>query len=387
MVAAQPGAGPSGPGTPVVEAARSQGAGRRPRRAYLDNLKVVLVAAVILGHAFITYGDLGSWVYREPSDDEVFTLVANAFVALGSLFAMGLFFLIAGLLTPGPLERKGTAGFLRDRLVRLGVPFAAYVVLIYPLAEWAGGQGEDTPLAALREAWFTPDPGPLWFVGVLLLFSTGYAAWRAARPAPASSPPFRPSVLVWCVVAIALGDLVVRLRFTMNSDQVLSAHVWQWPQCLALFVLGLLCAERGWLQPVPTRVRRVGGWATLTGMAVVLAAMVTADGPDAFLGGLTWQAALTSTCEGVVAVGLAMWMLGTFERHVDHAGPLASALGRSAFGAYVLQVPVLLGCALLVRGLAIPPEAKFLLVAAAALVGSFGLAWLLTRVPGVRRVL
>jgi glucan biosynthesis protein C len=82
-----------------------------------------------------------------------------------------------------------------------------------------------------------------------------------------------------------------------------------------------------------------------------------------------------------------MWLLGLFQRRFDHAGALAGALGRSAFGAYVLQAPVLLICALLAHSLPIPPEAKFLVVAPAAIAGSFALAWLLTRLPGVRRVI
>ena len=74
---------------------------------------MVLVTCVILGHAFITYGDIGEWMYREPATSEAFNLVAAIVVSLGSLFAMGLFFLIAGLLTPGPLRRKGPGGSSR----------------------------------------------------------------------------------------------------------------------------------------------------------------------------------------------------------------------------------------------------------------------------------
>jgi len=36
---------------------------------------------------------------------------------------------------------------------------------------------------------------------------------------------------------------------------------------------------------------------------------------------------------------------------------------------------------------ALAPEAKFLFVAPAAVAGSFGLAWLLTRIPAVNKVL
>ena len=368
-------------------AATCDAPGSRPRRAYLDNLKVVLVALVILGHAFITYGDLGSWVYREQSDNEAYLIVAAAVVSLGSLFAMGLFFLIAGLLTPGPLARKGPAGFVRDRAIRLGVPFLAYLLLVYPLAMWAGER--DQPATAyLRDAWTDLDPGPLWFVGVLLLFTVAYVAWRAMRPAPPGPHgPLRPAHLVGLAVAIAVGTALVRLVFEMNSGQPFSAHVWQWPQCIGLFVLGLASAERGWLAPVPAGIRRAGGWAAVVGAIVLMAAIATAESSDAFVGGVTWQALLTAALEGVISVGLSVWLLGTFQRRFDHAGPLATALGRAAFGAYVLQAPVLLICALLVHPLPLAPEVKFLLVAPAGIAGSFALAWLLTRLPGVRRVL
>ena len=96
--------------------------GPLPRHAYLDNLKVVLVVGVIVGHVLITYADVGTWAYRETSVNDAFLIPAALIVALGSLFAMGVFFLIAGLMTPGPLARKGPGGFLRDRSLRLGVP-------------------------------------------------------------------------------------------------------------------------------------------------------------------------------------------------------------------------------------------------------------------------
>jgi fucose 4-O-acetylase-like acetyltransferase len=358
----------------------------RVRRAYLDNLKVVLVTGVILGHAFITYGDIGSWAYRETSTNDVFNIVAAVVVSLGSLFAMGLFFLIAGLLTPGPAHRKGPRAFLRDRALRLGVPFLAYLLLVYPLVNWAGER--EHPVGwYLREQLTELDPGPLWFVGVLWMFSAVYVAWRSRRPATAGSPPLRGSWLLALAAAIAVGSFVVRLGFAINSQQVFAAHVWQWPQCIGLFVLGTLAAERGWLQPVPATVRRVGGWAALAATVVILGAMATATSLDPFTGGLTWQAALTATCEGTIAVGLSVWLLGTFQNHFDHAGPLATALGRAAFGAYILQAPVLVTIALLASNLPLTPEAKFVLVAPTAIAASFALAWLLTRLPGTRQLL
>lgn len=353
--------------------------------AYLDNLKVVLVAGVIVGHALITYGDIGSWIYREPSSNAVFNAVAVVLVSSGALFAMGLFFLIAGLLTPRALQRKGTAAFLRDRALRLGVPFLAYL-FVMPLLAWAGEGRELAVDAYLTAQLARLDPGPLWFVGVLLLFSAGYAGWRAMSPSRAATGRMPAWTLPALAVAIALGTVVIRLRFPIDSFQVFAAHIWQWPQCLALFVLGVIAAERGWLSPVTSRQRRLGAAAAAVALGVVLVAIGTSDGPEPFAGGLSWQAALAAGCEGVLAVGVSVWLLGLFQQRFDRTGPLRAALGRAAFGAYLLQAPVLVTASLLAQSLPLSPEVKVLVVAPVAVAGSFALAWLLTRVPGVRRV-
>lgn len=358
----------------------------RARRAYLDNLKVVLVASVILGHAFITYADLGSWAYREPSASTGFNVVAAVVVSLGSLFAMGLFFLIAGLLTPGPVARKGPAAFLRDRALRLGAPFVAYLAL-FPIIVWAGGRGEHPLAWYAREQLRRWDPGPLWFVAVLFGYSAVYAAWRTARPAPSASRGLPARLLPLLAAAIAAGSLLVRTLFPIDSYQIFAAHVWQWPQCIALFVLGVTAAERGWLAPVTARQRRSCGLVALTATLALLGAMATSTNFDAFAGGMTWQAALTAASEGLISVGLSVWLLGTFQARCDHVGRIGRALARAAFGAYVLQAPVLVTVALLARVLPISPELKFLIVAPSAIAASFGLSWVLTRAPGIRRIL
>jgi glucans biosynthesis protein C len=93
------------------------------RLAYLDNLKVLLVIGVIAVHSAITYGVDGSW-YLEDYDSmtDVSVGVVTVFVAVGFLFGLGAFFLIAGRLSGPSLDRKGPAQFVRDRLMRLGIP-------------------------------------------------------------------------------------------------------------------------------------------------------------------------------------------------------------------------------------------------------------------------
>ena len=165
-------------------------------------------------------------------------------------------------------------------------------------------------------------------------------------------------------------------------------HVWQWPQCIGLFALGIACAENGWLDPVPDRLRRLAGLAALGGAAAIVSALLlNLENTDPLGGGMSWPAAVVAIGEGITATGWSVWLLGFFQRRLDQAGPLARGLGRAAFGAYVVQALVAVGLARLAQPLPIAPELKFLFVAPAAVAGSFGIAWLLTRVPGIKRVL
>jgi hypothetical protein len=76
--------------------------------------------------------------------------------------------------------------YVRDRLVRLGVPFAVFSLLVWPAVLYALyrplGNASNSYLAELvgtsEEAL---DTGYLWFVGDLLLFSLAYVAWVTLR--------------------------------------------------------------------------------------------------------------------------------------------------------------------------------------------------------------
>ena len=57
------------------------------------------------------------------------------------------------------------------------------------------------------------------------------------------------------------------------------------------------------------------------------------------------------------------------------------------YAAFIVQSFVLIGLAGALRPVPAPAEIKALLVAGGGVVGSFALAWLLVRIPGLRRVL
>jgi peptidoglycan/LPS O-acetylase OafA/YrhL len=97
--------------------------GMRERDFYIDRLRSVMIALVVLHHTAITYGASGGWFYHElrPSATPS-SVILTLFVMTNQAYFMGILFLLAGYFTPGSLERKGYARFLSDRFCALGCP-------------------------------------------------------------------------------------------------------------------------------------------------------------------------------------------------------------------------------------------------------------------------
>ncbi len=369
------------------------------RLAYLDNLKTCLIAGIIAAHAVMGYADFGSWTYQDiqevvlsPVAEAIFVVLA---VTLGGLFLMGLFFLLSGLMAQDSLARKGPSNFVSDRLLRLGVPFAAYTLVIWPLLEFA--LLEPFIPRGSYWAWFTDtdpvlDNGPLWFVGVLLLYSLALVAWRKLFPAkPSSHRPLRPRDLIILALAVGIATFLVRIAFPADSNQPLNSHLWAWPEYIAMFGLGVIAARRGWLRPVPKEVSRQAGIITLVVVALLPAIVLTTEPlgltEDAYFGGLSLTALVGGLLEGVIAVSAPIWVLSFAQRHLNGSGPLRRAMARSSYAAFMLQAPVLIGLELAFRPADLPGDVKALFVAVLGIAGSFALAWpVVTRTP-LRRIL
>lgn len=357
------------------------------RLPQVDNVKTALVAWVIGAHALLGYTAVGGWPYDEVNEVTFapgVEIVLAALIGPSGLFIIGGFFFLAGLFTPRSLERKGLRRFTADRLLRLGLPWAASAFLVWPLTMWlayrAAGHRESVWwVSAHRYPMF--DAGSLWFAFVLLLFSIAYAVWRTAHPAAEDVTPPGAGRLVALAMGIAVASFLVRLWFPAKSGQIFDLHVWQWPQCVAMFALGLVCARHGWAGEIPERIRRTSTVVAVVticlvpilGIAVGVTDLAADIGP--FLGGWTWQATATALVEGVLVVAGSLWLLGLAQRHLTQHGRFAEACSRSAFPAFVIQGPVLVLLALALRPVAAPAEVKAPLVAGVALVGSFWLAW------------
>jgi glucan biosynthesis protein C len=308
---------------------------------------------------------------------------------IGAMFALGPLFLVAGWFSARSLARRGPGGFVRSRLLRLGVPLLVYVLLINPLTDYLGNlrHGYRSLVSYLA----TTEVSVMWFVAALLAFSIVYAALRCLRPAALPRRPLRPGVLVAAMLTIAVGSFAVWQVWPVTAETYLYLRVGEWPQGAVLFALGVLGAEAGWLEELPPALARPLGWAAAVGVAVLLALMVSLvlarGASQALVMGADWPTMAFALLDGVIAVAGTLWFIAWLRGRWPTHGALLGKVARASYAAYVIHPLVLTAVMVAFASVALAPEIKFVLVAAVGVAVCFMAGYALTRVPGISKVL
>ncbi len=393
----------------AVPAAAAVSAKAVARLLFVDNIRVFLTILVILHHLMITYSGTGSWYYNEGSDDGITRFVGGMFCSVNQAYFMGLFLLISAYFVPGSYDRKGPGRFLKDRLMRLGIPLAVFSWVLHPLFVYVGLVLAYDLQLSLWE-WITTEyftkygqpvlgAGPLWFVEVLLIFSLLYVLWRLVfRDRPADSAvdaPF-PGNGAIAVFALLLGvaGFAFRLVFPMDDYlfKPLNLQLGFFAQYIALFVLGLIAYRRNWLLGLPDKTGRL--WLGLAVLLILVRlglqlAMDTGAMTGALVkGGWHWEALTYALWESFMCMSMSIGVIYAFRRYLNHRGKLADFLVPNAYTAYIIHALVITSVALIARDLLpLHPLLKFVVLAMVTVPLCFGLSALIRKIPYTDRVL
>ena len=233
------------------------------RLFYVDHLRASLVSLVVLHHLALVYGAFFPFYYVEPPFTDPLALpVLLAFALFNQSFFMGALFLLAGYFTPGSFDRKGLGSFLKERLLRLGIPLIVFIFILSPISNIgvflmpAELTGITTPLTWQAYPHLL-GMGPMWFLAMLLIFTFSYAAWRrltinrASAPIIESSPPSYRRIGIFILVLAAVSYLV-RIIIPMGrivADFPTLAYL---PQYISFFVIGTIAYRRNWFRNMPS---------------------------------------------------------------------------------------------------------------------------------------
>jgi hypothetical protein len=192
------------------------------RNLALDRARTFLTLVVLVHHAVIPYTHFG---HTDPTSWIGF----DAVVLATDSFFMAMFFFLSGLFVWPSLRHKSPGSFVRDRLLRLGLPFAIAAITVIPVAYYAI-ELRHHPTTGFAEFWWKtvtigPWPsGPLWFVWVLLVFDlTASLLYRIAPnlPDPINRLSLRgferpTEFFLFLVVLTAVAYVPARLYFGSN---------------------------------------------------------------------------------------------------------------------------------------------------------------------------
>jgi peptidoglycan/LPS O-acetylase OafA/YrhL len=370
------------------------------RDLYIDRLRTVMTAMVILHHAAITYGAPGGWFWTELKPSAApSSLLLTFFVSTNQAYFMGFFFLLAGYFTPASLERKGYGRFIGDRFLRLGLPLLAFGLLLGPLTtgitNFAQGKGFWSTIAWLwRHKEFIN--GPLWFAQALLIFSLAYCAWRplfgSRLNESGRTPKPVPACLWWLLSALGVGAAALAIRqFVPTGKNVFGLQLGYFASYIFLFAVGIAAwrfdwlRQLGWKHARPWVIGLLISWPAMP-VAIAVARATNGVGKSNFSGGLSWTAIVYALWEPFVAWGLISAWLLVFREHMNQPSALWAWLNRRAYAVYIVHPPVLVGIALLLHGWVAPALVKFGVVGLLACAATWLAADPLVRLPGVRSV-
>jgi surface polysaccharide O-acyltransferase-like enzyme len=383
------------------------GASHGSRMLFIDNLRILLISMVLVVHLDDTYGGIGSWYYHDPATNLLTGVLLTIPNAIGMASGMGLFFLLAGYFTPGPYDRKGPRSFLRDRLVRLGIPLLLYGLLLDPLVVYiAGGlHGSYWSFYANYLPQVRGVTGPAWFIALLLLFSLVYAAWRGltrhrtqTTARTGKLPSYR--AIFGFIFALGLVTFVVRIWWPAGwIFQLLNVPVGYLPQYISLYILGLIASRRNWFFELPPKMGRDWSLMALMATLIILGGLVfpstmqeagssgTRQAGYAIAGGFNWLAFSYSLWESFVVVGVCIGLLVLFRQRWNHQGRLAKGLAASVYTVYLIHPPVLVGFAYAFHVVALYPLLKWGIAVLITIPLCFLVSSLIHKIPLVNRVL
>jgi len=367
------------------------------RLAYLDNIRIFLTALVIAHHASIAFGGGGDWDVSDPAKDEITTIILTYFTAVNQTYFMSAFFLLAGYFTPRSLEKKGSGPFLVDRLIRLGIPLLVYSTLIININLYL------VQVVWLKEpfSWvWGYKPGHLWFLQALLLFAVIYVVYRifADRDPnhkrfqyyPDRFPPNR--ALIVTIAVLAVLTFAVRIFIPIGEwiGRIQPAHFVHYIFC---FFVGILAYRGDWFSRLKGSQAKPWGIVALVMLPVFFVIAVLGGALEGeeqvakLMGGAYWQNLAYSIWESIMLIAVLTFILYFFRERVTQAGRLERALAASVFTVYIIHKTVVIAIDIVFVQLSMPMALKWVSVAIIAVPLCFGLAMLILKIPGTRRVL
>lgn len=381
---------------------------------YMDNIRIYLTVLVILHHIALGYGGLGGWFVYETDFrivDDITKLLFVLFNVINQAYFMAFFFLLAGYFTPRSFEKKGGNIFLKDRLIRLGIPVVIYVLIFSPLVEFIVKNFAYTRLGnpeisflqiyQYRIENLVIGVDHLWFLQALLIFAFIYVLYKGSTKSnhsPLESTPYMDQfptnrIIIVAIGIVALATYLVRGIFPIGETVLFNfqfAHFIHYGFC---FWIGILAKNGNWFENLPAiQAKR---WVItmiilVIILPIILVLLVNFDAMepfDPFLGKFTFESFIYAFWESAALLAFSISLIYIFRVRISGSNNILNSLSGSAYTAYIIHAIVIVSIMILFLPLELPAILKFIIVALIGIPLIFILSHFIRKIPYLEIVL
>lgn len=382
----------------------------------LGYLRAFITVLVLAHHAVLAYApfappppaslvDSPRWWQAFPVVDTQRWNGFATFAGFNDTFFMSLMFFLSGLFVWNSLQRKGAGQFLRDRVLRLGLPFAVAVTLVAPLAYYPTYlQSGQHGFSGFWHQWTSLGSwpaGPAWFVWLLLAFDCVAAVlfklmprWGESLGRLFAGGFRRPLVAFGLIVVVsAVAYIPMELAFNALRWSEFGPFAFQTSRVLHYLAYFLIAVgigahgiERGLLASVGKLAPR---WPIWAGTALVIFYLETVIAIAAFTAQSSpyfWEV-LASFGFTVSCAVSSFAFLGLFVRFTHKPRRIWNSLRDNAYGMYLIHYAF----ASWLQYAFLKPQLSAPVKGITVFLGTVALGWITTaalrRIPTVAKVI
>jgi glucans biosynthesis protein C len=352
------------------------------RIVYVDVIKVFLTCLVVAHHAGQAYGPTGGvWIVS----DSVKANWLGQFFFINASYMMGLYFFISGYFMVFSLNRKTNAQFIKDRLIRLGIPLVMFTFLIFLPLNYSGAESGTNLLYFFADTYFNKPPiatGHLWFVASLLVYSFIYLLVFHQENSLISDDKqktFKIYYLFIYIILLTIVSGIVRLKYPIDvwRTWLIPVEVAHIPQYLSLFLIGILFNRFHWLDKFKLSTGLLFFAVAIT--TYVFYKMQIIDTKKYWFS--------QSFVESVLCVGISISIITFFRHYGNRTNSIIRSLSDNAYGIYLFHLLIVIVIQKFLLQWNVGANTKFITVTILGILFSLGFSALLRQNKLVRKVI
>jgi len=330
------------------------------RYFYLDNIRALAMFVGVIFHAALAFSPLMHNLWFSAGGEGSTSI--DMVIYFTHLFRMPIFFLVSGFLAIMLIQKRGIGGFLKNRLMRILLPFIIFLPILgigmFLAIGWALGNVEALSpmlqlIQAMQENPSAPPPSMstmhLWFLFNLFLFCLTTAAlfkfnfFKSKLVQKVSSVKF---------ILFVLPVLMIPATFSqpapLPAAEKLYPELWSFGIYGLFFLFGcIMYLKQNLLDELEPHIHKLLT-VSIIAYAVFYNLLPASIDPEALIliinNGFepTWDHIPMAICEAFVGVYMTVYCLLISRRVLNKQNKVLRFFADSSYWVYLIHLPVLL---------------------------------------------